>query len=395
MCDLETARLNGLMSRHWKKHCNDSYNREQYKLDLLTHNNRPPVICKFCQQETSIPKGEKEYPLYHKKCYLDNIRGSNNPNYKGGMVAVPCTTCDTPIERYDSQLNGVNKFCSASCSMIFYSNPINRTDKQNASDSRGRDFLDSVRDTDKCKISRANALAKMQNNRISQVENKVLSIVQATYPNAISQHVVDFYTFDIFIPETNTLIEVNGNYWHNKEQSRIGDRRKRNFIANNRSQYTVHTIWESEISTTPDNLILPMIFSPVKVFILAGPNGCGKTYLGQQLSDKFDIIDYDSLSLERCIAACKVEGDKPKLLITPIQAKRIMKELRASGIRVWSVYLREDTDLIKSRLLMRGGNVTNTLTKRIARYESLKDKFFEYYGSQEEIRGWLTANPYL
>lgn len=397
ICGIKTKQLNGLLSLHWKKHCAETYTKEQYKRDLLINNGRKPVLCKFCNLETKIPKGEKDYPLYHKKCYLthlSSLKGGDNINYKGGKTTYQCRRCGSHMDKYSTTVLIEQPFCSISCSMKFYALPENRTDKQKANDIKAREIRIAAGKSDKCKKNKNAALAKMQKDKKSKIESLVFTKLKEIYSDAEDQHEVDFYVFDIVLPSTKQLIEVNGNYWHNRPQSRSIDSRKRTFIKNNKPDHTVHTIWESEIEHAPEH-VLDFIFRPIDVFILAGPSGCGKSFLGEQLKDKFEIVDYDTMSFERCLERCKVKTDKPKLLITPIQAKRMMKELRGSGVRVWSVYLREDIQIIKDRLIKRDGAITDTLERRIKRYESLKDKVFEFYGTQKEIKDWLLANPYF
>ena len=115
-CDLETKQLNSLMGRHWKKHCNYDYTREQYKKDLLAHNGRPPKTCPMCNKETSIPKGEKDYPAYHKKCYTGSgLNGDTNPNYRGGKSSYSCRNCNKLIKKYSTSVLVSEPFCSISC----------------------------------------------------------------------------------------------------------------------------------------------------------------------------------------------------------------------------------------------------------------------------------------
>ena len=114
------------MSRHWKSHCSDVYSREQYKIDILSSNGRgKPPICPKCHQPTVIPKGEKDYPHHHKKCYTSSMIGNSNPNYKNGKEITTCDACEKTIIKHASQLNGSKNFCSIFCSMNFYALPEN------------------------------------------------------------------------------------------------------------------------------------------------------------------------------------------------------------------------------------------------------------------------------
>lgn len=168
LCGLE-SKLNVLLSSHYKKSHSD-VGKEQYKRDLLIHNNRVPKICPVCNKETVIPKGEKEYPLYHKKCYLSTISGDKNPNYKGGKTKMSCLYCDKTIYKYDD-ISSIH-FCSSSCAMNYYALPENRTDAQLANDTRGAYQLRKLRNTDKHKIAHAKALAKMQRDKKSKIESR-------------------------------------------------------------------------------------------------------------------------------------------------------------------------------------------------------------------------------
>jgi gluconate kinase len=129
------------------------------------------------------------------------------------------------------------------------------------------------------------------------------------------------------------------------------------------------------------------------VYILAGPNGCGKTTLASKLVDKFNVIDYDKNSLNACIELASADNEKPHLIVTPIQAKRISKILGSKGIKVILVYLCEPKAVIEERILSREGKITNTIDRRIARYESLKNKgLFDFHGTWNEVLDWLMNN---
>lgn len=82
ICDLQTKQLNGLMTRHCKRHITDTYTKDQYKADILAHNGRPLNNCEVCGEIVPIPKGEAEAPRFHKACYVANLSGPMNPNHK-------------------------------------------------------------------------------------------------------------------------------------------------------------------------------------------------------------------------------------------------------------------------------------------------------------------------
>ena len=52
--------------------------------------------------------------------------------------------------------------------------------------------------------------------RVSKIQKLVYNHIIKKYPNAILEHQVkDLDIFvDVYIPETNTIVEVYGDYWH-------------------------------------------------------------------------------------------------------------------------------------------------------------------------------------
>ena len=118
VCGLK-SKLNVLLSSHFKKHA--SMCKDEYKKELLIHNDRAPKTCSICLKETKIPKGEKEYPRYHRKCYLAyQLNDKQNPNYKGGKTQYTCRFCNKGFKKHSSAVLVDDPFCSSSCSTTYY-----------------------------------------------------------------------------------------------------------------------------------------------------------------------------------------------------------------------------------------------------------------------------------
>jgi hypothetical protein len=116
------------MSRHYKKHCSDTYSKEQYKIDLLNHHGRPQKLCKICKIPTQIPKGSADYSDFHHECYLKyGLLGSNNPNFDNRLLDKTCYYCNKSFKKFKSQ-EKQRSFCSISCSTKFYSIPENQSE---------------------------------------------------------------------------------------------------------------------------------------------------------------------------------------------------------------------------------------------------------------------------
>ena len=157
LCNLQTKQLNGLLSKHYKIHCNESYSKEQYKTDVLNNNGRFQKFCKICNLPTAIPKGESDYPDYHKQCYTKNkLQGNNNPNYQNKHKDSKCTNCNIDIKKYDSQVLGKH-FCSISCSTQHYNIPENQSEAKKRALIIQKDTLRKLVKTPEFKIKSINS----------------------------------------------------------------------------------------------------------------------------------------------------------------------------------------------------------------------------------------------
>lgn len=376
------------MGRHWKQHCSDFYTKDQYKADILINNGRPLNNCKVCGKIVPIPKGEAESPSFHKACYINNLSGTKNPNYKGGLITVNCANCNKLLKKHKSHLKRSNKFCSASCSMNWYAEPENRTEKQILSDEINAEQLRKLRLIPENKIAHANALAKMQKERTSKLEIKVLEKVRKLYPLAEGQIVKDFYTVDLYIPEVDIYLDVHGNYWHNKPKHQSSNQRKRKFFQNKGLKYL--ELWGNEVDYADD--IVSWASKPTKIFILCGPSGVGKTWLANKLADEFNIIDMDRLKFDECVKAATMTQEK-SLVVINTQAMRFVRELAEKGIKCTVVVINEDESVIKHRISLRDGEFTKSMVKRIRRYQTLAVKLAQFAGTQLEVFFWLKSQP--
>jgi hypothetical protein len=233
-CKLETKQLNGLMTKHYKMHCNEAYTKEQYKRDLLINNGRPPKNCKICSKETTIPKGENEYPDYCKQCYHSQLKSKTNElnvNWKGGKKIVVCRMCNEQLEKHESHLKRPNKFCSTSCAQSFYGLPENRTEAQKDNDIVQGNRLRRMTKEPYLRAKLAKARNTMATSRSSKKEQEVIKIIKTLYPDCTGGHLIKYYTFDGFIPELNLLVEFDGTYWHSLPKCIALDKRKTSYIS--------------------------------------------------------------------------------------------------------------------------------------------------------------------
>jgi very-short-patch-repair endonuclease len=77
-------------------------------------------------------------------------------------------------------------------------------------------------------------------------------------------NIEDIACVDFFIPENNTIIECFGDYWHNKENIKTKDERKRILLENR--GYELLIFWEHDINNNIDKveLVLDVMNNPIR-----------------------------------------------------------------------------------------------------------------------------------
>jgi len=59
------------------------------------------------------------------------------------------------------------------------------------------------------------------------------------------QKQIDYYLVDAYIPETNTIVEFQGTYWHTRDDIKTKDKAKRTFFKN--KGYNLVEVWEDKM----------------------------------------------------------------------------------------------------------------------------------------------------
>jgi very-short-patch-repair endonuclease len=291
------------------------------------------------------------------------------------MKTVQCEYCGKDITKHPSRLNHGKKFCSPKCSQNFYALPENRTDAQKEADKVNAARLLEYQKTEKFKKAQVEAIAKLQKDEMSKDEISVQSMLADLGITSESQQVIDYYSVDLKID--NTCIDVHGNYWHNSKEAHDRSSRKRTFLENKGYEYL--EFWTHEIKYT--NNPIEWARKPIEVTILCGQNGVGKSYAASKISG-YTIIDYDNNSFGDCIEQAKT-AENP-MIVTPIQAKRMMDILAKDGIRSRIVVMREDEEVVTQRIESRNGKITQTVQRRAKRYRTIAAKYSMFVGTQDE-----------
>lgn len=124
------------------------------------------------------------------------------------------------------------------------------------------------------------------------------------------------------------------------------------------------------------------------VYFLCGASGSGKSWVANQLLDKYEYISYDGNSKKDHIILLSTLSPKPKLYDPTFKISTLIK--RHSDIfDIKPVFIYEDLEILKQRLLSRGGEVTSTLEKRNDTMKKRHAKYGGFIGTSAEVLEFL------
>jgi dephospho-CoA kinase len=124
----------------------------------------------------------------------------------------------------------------------------------------------------------------------------------------------------------------------------------------------------------------------MNLFILIGAPGTGKTWLCDKLSNDFNIIYSDRIrdGIDKAVSEA-LKGDKPVIVDIPFKIKAFIERWRSRVPESVVVALVEEEDVHKTRLAMRGGELTDSVKKRVARVNSIFKKYGNISGNQSHL----------
>jgi very-short-patch-repair endonuclease len=126
----------------------------------------------------------------------------------------------------------------------------------------------------------------------SEVEKEIVSKLQGLGIPLVPQvKLGNNWVFDGAVNGTKILVEIHGDYWHNRPEVRERDGRKQEWADQN--GYLILTIWENEYQQDPDGALLTILehYEAVKTFVPA-PDAASHAKHGKHGTDRVRRSDY-------------------------------------------------------------------------------------------------------
>lgn len=168
-----------------------------------------------------------------------NYKGENNSRYK--RFKANCSTCNTKkfVNKY-KLLNQKNFFCDKKCNNKWLScNQIGKNNP-NYGNKLSKISIQKIRDR---------TIKQLKNGEIGFCDTLPERLVenQLLFNNIlyVKQYVYKLGIADFWLPETNIIIECDGDYWHSLPKAIIRDKKQTEYLEN--EDYTVIRLWERDI----------------------------------------------------------------------------------------------------------------------------------------------------
>lgn len=123
------------------------------------------------------------------------------------------------------------------------------------------------------------------------------------------------------------------------------------------------------------------------LLLVAGCPASGKSWVCNQLKDKFNYVSYDEVNRNLHVYELLKNNSKQLLFDPTIKISTFTKDIgHLFNIRL--IVIKEDESIINNRMISRGGEVTETIKKRIKRMNDLSKKC-EFSGTSLEVFNYL------
>lgn len=216
-----------------------------------------------------MPKGKYIKTIEHRRNISKNhadVKGENNPNWKGGKIKIICQYCGKPSEVKSYRIRkGEGKYCNRKCVGLSQrgKEESKETRRKKSKAKKGKNnFMYNKKHSkevrQKMRVKRINFLSsdKMPRKKTSieiaiEGELKQFGLNYQSNVPLCNIGVVDF-----LLPDYDIVIECDGNYWHNPKYFPKATQRDANQnLVYSFNGYKVFRFWEDEIKKSSKRCI--------------------------------------------------------------------------------------------------------------------------------------------
>jgi len=235
--------------------CQEHHYEYRKEFPKIYYNDNPPIkktkktySCFNCDKEFSKLESQmkdKKNIFCSKSCRHEHdsksFKGSNNPNFQEKGKIIKCLNCNKDVIIYGKRKETF-RYCSIECRNKHWSKVVYRTEAKQK----------------QLKKNGVNSMRK-QKNKMTKPEQIVFDFLNNKNINFISQYsMYNKFIVDFYIPLSNIIIEVQGDYWHGNPlkyannklsdmqiKQKQKDTLKYNYLTE--QGFEVHMIWEDDI----------------------------------------------------------------------------------------------------------------------------------------------------
>lgn len=126
------------------------------------------------------------------------------------------------------------------------------------------------------------------------------------------------------------------------------------------------------------------------VYLLIGAPAAGKSWVANQLTDKFDYVSYDGNRKKTHLDLLRVPSTKPKLYDPTFKISTVIRR-HSDEFNFVIVAIQEDEQTLRQRMSSRGGKWTDTIMKRNEQVRKRYEKYGNggFIGTSTEVLDYL------
>lgn len=128
------------------------------------------------------------------------------------------------------------------------------------------------------------------------------------------------------------------------------------------------------------------------VYMLIGAPSAGKSWVANQLLDKFDYISYDGNRKKDHLDLLRKDSNKPKLYDPTFKISTMIRR-HSDEFNFIVVAIEESEDVLRSRIELRQGKWTDTILNRNKQVRKRYEKYGNggYIGNSSEVLQYLLS----